>query len=109
MTDFVLSFPAKNLTVQDTEIALGNEHVACAGGCALVTQSEQSSGHGNGFGINVIRGPNRQIIGSSSQDQTSMRHLNSPHKETVDDSGSHHNQLAGVSGRLFPGYFALHL
>ena len=109
MTDFVLSFPAKNLTVQDTEIALGNDHVACASGCALVTQSEQSTGHGTGFGINVIRGPNRQIIGSSSQDETSVRHLSSPHKETVDDSGSHRNQLVGVSGRLLPGYTALHL
>ena len=61
------------------------------------------------FFRHVIRGPNRQIIGSSSQDQTSVRHLNSPHKETVDDSGSHRNQLIGVSGRVSASDTAFHL
>jgi len=36
-----------------------------------------------------------------------MRHLDSPHKETVDDRCSHRNQLVGVGGRMFPKYTAL--
>ena len=38
-----------------------------------------------------------------------MHHLNSPHKETVDDRCSYLDQPVGVSGRVVPGYVAFHL
>jgi hypothetical protein len=52
---------------------------------------------------------NQQIIGGNSQDEIFTRHLNTPHRETVDDGCSYRYQFVGVSRGVFPGYAALRL